>query len=177
MAKSGCLKTERLLIHPFEERHITSQYINWLNDHEVMQYSEQRHKRHTRKSCLTYLKSFDESPHFLWAIIVRDNKWGHIGNINAYVNEFNGIADIGILIGEKDVWGLGYGSEAWNAICDFLLRQRKIRKVTAGALTVNKGMIRLMMKAGMQPDGLRKRHFLYKGEESDLTHMALFREG
>mgnify|MGYP006139229499 CR=1 FL=1 len=31
----------------FTRRHLTSNYISWLNDQELVKYSEQRHLNHT----------------------------------------------------------------------------------------------------------------------------------
>jgi len=174
MTKSKVIKTERLIIEPFSENYLTKRYINWLNNPEIVKYSEQRHKRHTFKNCQQYMKSFNGTPHYFWAIVSQDKKIGHIGNINAYVDSTNLIADVGIIIGEESVWGLGYGYEAWTAVCNYLFAKVGLRKITAGALSINSRMLNLMNKAGMVVDGKRSRHYLYKGIEVDLIYMALF---
>jgi [ribosomal protein S5]-alanine N-acetyltransferase len=46
MAKPFRIKTKRLLIVPFSEKHLQEKYVGWLNDKELMRYSEQRHKKH-----------------------------------------------------------------------------------------------------------------------------------
>ena len=176
MAVSPEIKTKRLLIAPFCPEHLTERYISWLNDPEVVKYSEQRQRKHDFESCQAYLESFNGSPHYFWAIIIVDGISRHIGNINAYVDEVNSVADVGIMIGEKSLWGRGYGGEAWQAVCNYLIRKRQLRKVTAGALSLNLGMIRVMKKLGMAPDGIRKRHHILGREEVDIVHMALFKE-
>ena len=137
MAISLDIKTNRLLITPFREEHITDRYLNWLNDPELMRYSEQRHKTHTFESCRAYLQSFKKTPNYFWAIEEVINGLGHIGNINAYVDRGNLLADIGILIGEKKVQNRGYGLEAWIGVCNFLFQKGTVRKITAGILSVN----------------------------------------
>lgn len=161
---------------PFTEKFLTSKYVNWLNDPEVVRYSRHRFQSHTIKSCEKYYQSYLETPNYLWAIVVRDSEHGHIGNMNAYVDVNNSVADIGILIGEKKVWGRGYGKEAWVAACDFLLRIEEFRKVTAGTLSVNTAMLKIMQYAGMVEDGRRIRHHTFEGQEVDLMNKALFRE-
>ena len=101
---------------------------------------------------------------------------GHIGNMNAYVNQKNSVAEMGILIGEKKAWNKGYGSEAFSAVCHFFLEELGMRKVTAGTMALNLPMLRIMERRGMKEDGRRKRHYLFNGEEVDLIHMALFKE-
>jgi RimJ/RimL family protein N-acetyltransferase len=121
------------------------------------------------------VNSFEGSPNYLWAIVAKDTSLGHIGNISAYVDKFNQVADVGILIGEKACWGKGSGSEAWKAVLDFLIFELKLRKVTAGTMSLNQGMINIALKCGMKEEGRRKSQFLYNGSEADLVMFALFR--
>jgi ribosomal-protein-alanine N-acetyltransferase len=176
MAVSREIRTRRLIIAPFHERHLTERYVEWLNDRELLRYSEQRHRRHSLESCRAYWQSFLEGPNYLWAIEDNEDGLGHIGNCNAYLDTMNLVADLGILIGEKAARNRGYGLEAWGAVCDFLLKEVGVRKVSAGTLSVNAPMLKLMQRAGMIADGVRKRHHLYKGQEIDIIHMALFRK-
>ena len=176
MAKSPDIRTKRLLITPFSKRHLTERYVNWLNDSELMRFSEQRHKTHTLESCYAYWQSFEGSANYFWAIEEIRNGMGHIGNINAYVDKNNLLADVGILIGAKQVQNKKCGTEAWIGVCDFLFRKIGIRKITAGALSVNVPMLKLMRYVGMIDDGVRKRHHLYNYQEVDVIHMALFKE-
>lgn len=176
MAQSPTIETERLRIVPFSEEHLTPCYVNWLNDPEVVRYSDQRYRKHTLESCREYWQSFTESPNYFWAIVARDAQLGYIGTMTAYVNTIHSVADVGILIGERTVWGRGYGLEAWTAACDYLLREAEIRKVTGGALSVNTAMLKIMRRVGMVEDGRRTRQCLFEGREVDIVHMALFRE-
>lgn len=176
MAKSRIIETRRLLIEPFSERHLTKRYVSWLNDPLVVRFSAQRKKRHALASCRKYLRSYKGTPHYFWAISTKGGGLGHIGNINAYIDSFNQLADIGILIGERLVWGQGYGCEAWSAVCNYLFKKVGIRKITAGTLSINSRMLSLMKKTGMVDDGRRIRHVLWEGKEVDVVYRAVFRK-
>lgn len=176
MAKGEKIITERLIIEPFSEKYLTSRYVNWLNDKEVVRFSEQRHCVHTLETCRAYMKSFENSPNYFWALIHKDPAIGHIGNMNATVNVKNQWADIGILIGDKKVWGQGYATEAWRAVINFLFEQAGVRKVCAGTTATNVGMRHVMKKLGMVEDGVRKDHLLIDGKSVDVVHAALFRQ-
>ncbi len=176
MAQTAPIETGRLILEPFGESRLSSTYVGWLNDPETVRYSEQRHRRHTLQSCRGYWRSFEGAPHFFWAIVAKDPALGHIGNMNAYLDPANSTADLGILIGAREAWGRGLGSEAWIAACDHLFRVCGIRKITAGTMAVNQGMLHIMKKAGMKEDGTRFRQCLVDGKESDIVHSALFRD-
>lgn len=172
----SAITTPRMRIIPFAEKHLSRRYVSWLNDPQVVGFSDQRFRTHTLESCRQYWESFVNSPHYFWAIIARDPALGHIGNMNAYVDVNHSLADVGIVIGEKSVWGKGYGLEAWIAVCDYLLRVAGMRKLTAGTLSVNTAMLRIMKRLGMAADGQRTRQCLWNGQEVDVIHGALFRD-
>ena len=176
MANTPPLDTQLTRLESFKPQYLTERYVSWLNDPEVVRYSEQRHHKHDLASCRTYVASFEGTPNYLWAIIARDENLGHIGNVNAYVDEANGIADVGIMIGDKGAWGKGYGVDAWKAVCRYLFLSAGMRKVTAGTMVTNLGMIGIMKKTGMRLDGLRARQFIFDGKQVDLQYAALFRE-
>ncbi len=176
MTRSPDIQTKRLLITPFREKHLTMRYVEWLNNPDLMKFSENRNNIHTLDSCRAYWQSFNGTPNFFWAIeeVAGDN--GHIGNINAYINKNNLIADVGILIGLKEAQNKGYGIESWLGVCDFLFENAGIRKISAGTMSVNFPMLKLMRRTGMVDDGIRKKHYLFEGKEVDIIYMAFFKE-
>lgn len=176
MAKSSPLQTDRLRIVPFTERHLTDRYVGWLNDPEVVRYSDQRFTEHTLESCHEYWRSFEDTPNHFWAVEAPDEDQPYIGTMTAYVDIHHRVADVGILIGDRDVWGKGYGSEAFGTVARHLLLETDVRKVTAGTVEVNEGMLGIMEKVGMEEDGRRRRQAVVDGTEVDVVHGALFRE-
>jgi RimJ/RimL family protein N-acetyltransferase len=176
MNESPEITTRRLHIIPFAEQFLTQQYVAWLNDPEVVRYSSQRHRLHTLESCRSYWQSFSGTPHCFWAIIEEQRGLGHIGNMNAYIDPRDGVADLGILIGNKAAWHLGYGREAWLAVCRHLFEREGVRKITAGTCADNAAMVALMRAAGMTDDGRRVRQTVVDGREVDVVHAALFRD-
>lgn len=176
MLKSCEIRTKRLLILPFNKNHLHQKYVGWLNDAELMRYSEQRHKKHDLEECSIYWKSFEGTPNYFWAIEEIDIGFGHIGNITAFINEKNLLADVGIMIGAREAHNKHYGIEAWLGVCHYLFNNVNIRKLTAGTLSVNTPMLKIMSRAGMVEDGIRKKHFLVEGQEVDIIYKAIFRD-
>jgi len=176
MSESTDIVTPRLRIVPFTEQFLTPTYVGWLNDIDVVRFSSQRHSVHTLESCGCYWQSYAGTPHYFWAIVERERWLGHIGNMNAYVDLHDQVADLGILIGNKNAWRHGYAREAWTAVCRYLFAHTSIRKITAGACATNAPMLAVMRATGMVEDGRRVRHTLVGGEEIDIVHAAVFRD-
>jgi ribosomal-protein-alanine N-acetyltransferase len=134
-------------------------YVRWLNDPEVVKFSEQRHYRHDTESQMKFFGSFDGITSHVWEIQLDGTP---IGSLTAYINLPNRRAEIGILIGEKSEWGKGYGAEAWIAVMDWLASQG-IEKMEAGCHPLNIGMMYVFARAKMELEARIHDHFLYEG--------------
>ena len=168
------LETARLRLERFAAGHLSERYVSWLNDPEVVRYSEQRHRQHSMETCRQYVRTMADAGNSLWAIIGVDPAFGHIGNIAAVLDRNNQLCDVAILIGERSAWGHGLGTEAWIAVCNFMLGPMGMRKVTGGTMENNKAMVRIMERADMVPDGRRLAHYLIKDEAVNLVYFASF---
>jgi len=167
------LMTPRLIMRPPEPR-AAPLVVGWLNDPEVVKFSEQRHKKHTIESQLDYWKSpATVEPNLVRIIELQENY--AIGSISAQVDPHNNVANVGILIGDKPQWGRGFGYEAWECFCNYLFYEKKIRKIEAGCMATNAPMLRIMQKFGMWPEGIRKGHFLVDGQSVDKMTFGKFR--
>ena len=71
---SFTLSGERLYLCPFTEADITADYIRWLNDPEVVRFSNQRFRHHDERSCLAYLRSFADSDNMFLAVHLSGDK-------------------------------------------------------------------------------------------------------
>ena len=164
---------DKVILRPFVKSDITMEYISWLNDPDVVRYSNQRFVRHTKKTCFKYFNSFKRTNNIL-AIILRRSDLCPIGTITAYQNIQHGTADVGILIGDKSAWGSGYGQNAWNTLIDWLVKRKKIRKVCAGTFENNRAMIKIINRAGMKMEAILKHHEIADGAVLNILLYSKF---
>lgn len=149
-------------------------FASWLNDPEVVQYSEQRHKVHTVQSQLDYWDSqaTKDPNRYLGIYLDKGNKF--IGSVSAEVDLPNEVANVGIMIGDKREWRKGYGFEAWDAFCNLLFKSG-IRKVEAGLMHINAGMKSVCVKYGMDLEGRLLDHFkLLPGNPTKTADMLRY---
>lgn len=168
------LASARLVLTPFVASDISPRYVGWLNTPEVVRYSNQRFRRHDVQSSEAYLRSFDRGPNQFWSVRLAGDG-DMIGTMTAYLAPQHGTADIGLLIGERGMWGQGYGYEAWQRLMDHLFDVQALRKITAGAASGNRGMIRIMERAGMHHEATRRHQEIFDGELQDVVYFAKFR--
>ena len=162
----------KVVLKPFLPSDVTPKYVEWLNDKDVVKYSNQRFINHTTESCFNYLESFTDSSNLFLSIYDIENGI-MIGTMTAYFCEHHFNVDLGIMVGDKKSWGKGYGQDAWDYALKSIICNSKVRKVTGGAMRANKAMIKIMKKSGMVQDGIRNKHELLEGIPQDLLYFGL----
>jgi len=158
---------------PFNESNITSTYISWLNDPLVVRFSNQRFKHHSKESSFEYLASFQGTDNLFISIRSLSGEEA-IGTMTVYKSKQHSTADIGILIGNKSIWGKGYGLDAWKTLSHWLINSCNVRKITAGTLSGNIGMKTIFERSGMKFDGARVGQEIVEGFPMDVIYYARF---
>jgi len=167
------LAGERVLVRPFTYGDISEAYLGWLRDPEVVRFSSQRFRVHTLETCQAYQASFKDSANHFLAICDRTSG-AILGTLTVYRSVPHGTADIGIMVGERKVWGQGIGAEAFCLVLSALKASGAIRKITAGTLAINRGMVRIMEKAGMRHEATRQAQELLEEVPVDVVYYATF---
>ena len=70
-----------------------------------------------------------------------------------HINWRSGIADVGIMIGEKKYWGKGLGTEVVNLITKYAFDYLSLRKLVAGTNANNIGMCKCFFSNGFKKEG------------------------
>lgn len=169
------LRGQKVNLLDFGPEDITVDYISWLNDIEVVRYSNQRLIRHTEQSCRDYLRSFAGTPSRFLKIVMADSG-KTVGTMTAYAVPAHQTVDMGILLGARTVWGQGIGRDAWETLLHWLICTVGVRKVTAGAMRCNVAMVRIMEGSGMKLEAVRRGQELLEGVAQDLVYYGIFRD-
>jgi len=82
----------------------------------------------------------------------------HIGNCTYYsIDNKRGEAELGIMIGNRNYWDKGYGTEAINELLELIFRQTKLDRIYLKTLTTNTRAQKCFAKCGFTPCGHLKR--------------------
>ncbi len=88
-----------------------------------------------------------DSQHF--AIVLRDGR--HIGNVSLHTIRWEeGVAEVGIVLGEKDCWGRGYGPEALQLLIRYAFAELGLKRLLLHVHRENARAIRAYHKVGFQ---------------------------
>lgn len=78
----------------------------------------------------------------------------HIGNCTCYdIDSYRGEAQIGIIIGDRECWGKGYGTDALDALIDHIFRESKLNRLYLKTLDWNVRAQRAFEKCGFVKTG------------------------
>jgi ribosomal-protein-alanine N-acetyltransferase len=167
------LESDRLEYRPLSTAHCSLEYLDWMNDPIVYQFLESG-GGYTFEMLSDYLANIEKKAILAWGIHRKDSG-KHIGNIKIDpVNMRHGLAEYGILIGDKDAWGKGYAKEASKAIITHCFEKFGIRKITLGVVAENLSAVKLYKSLGFEIEGNYKNHGIYNGDVMDVLRMAIF---
>lgn len=156
---------------------VNESYYSWMNDREVTQYLESRFYPNSLDALRKYVehKLNDRENVFMAIILNKSNR--HIGNIKlGPINWIHRYADVALMIGEKDCWGKGYGTEAIRLIADYAFDKLNLHKLTAGCYDANKGSSESFQKAGFTIEGICKSQYYCIDKYVDSIRLGRWNE-
>jgi len=168
------IESNRLSLRELTLADVSSRYEAWMNDAETVRFMESRFTQHTQQSLKAFVVGVlaDKSSHLL-AIVLKENGQ-HIGNLKVGpIDVHHAYASLGLMIGEKECWGKGYGSEAIAIVCDWAFSELGLNKITAGAYATNVGSIRAFEKVGFECEGILRDQYLDQGVYVDVHLFGL----
>ena len=172
----------RISIREFTVEHAKNEaYIGWLNDSEVTQYLGRDDMQNVKEEdTLNYYSDLKLNNLVNFYALYDIQSSSFIGTCKIQLLSASGIkeglCDIGIMIGNKLFWGMGYGSEAINVISQKCFNELGIRKITAGCYANNVAMVKAFLKNGFRIEGVLKKQLRYKSEYVDHILFGCFND-
>ncbi len=161
------IKTDRLVLRHIFPEDVGEYYAKWLNDPEVSGFLESGGKVHTVESIRDWVKWNNNSADRLLLGIFSDG--GHIGNITFYdIDKKNKVLRIGVMIGDKSLWGLGYGKEAVKGAMEFAFLEMSMHRVEAGIHSENKSSVCMFESLDFMREAVFKERLFCGGKFFDM---------
>lgn len=160
------LRGHRVLLRPMTEDD-WDYLLKWNNDPDVMELADQGEFREVELSDIQAIYRWI-STHAHCFIIEVDGRpigecWLQQMNLKRIVDQFPGedIRRIDLAIGEKELWGKGYGTETIGLLVNFGFSNEKTAAIFAIVSSDNSRSLRAFQKCGF------KRHDLVQFEDGD----------
>ena len=80
--------------------------------------------------------------------------------------------DMTVIIGEKDAWGKGYGTEAGRLLLDYVFTRLRFHRVSIGVVGFNERALRFWKGLGFKKEGVHRDEYYCDNEFSDFVMMS-----
>ena len=84
-------------------------------------------------------------------------------------------AAVGILIGERAMWGRGIGSTALRILLDYAFTVQGLERIYAEIYSFNIRSAHLMEKVGFQREGMLRQHEIHNGARQDMIIFGILK--
>ncbi|MBI4992015.1 MAG: GNAT family N-acetyltransferase [Candidatus Harrisonbacteria bacterium] len=169
------LKGKKVILRPLNKETDLEHITRWINDHEVTQYLT-IYLPTTRKNEEGWLDSLNkDKENIVLAIETLDGKF--IGTMGIHqINWKDRTATTGALIGEKEYWGKGYGTDAKMLLLEYAFHTLNLRKICSVVFSFNKRSLRYSLHCGYKIEGTKRKQMFRKGRYWDEIILGLFKE-
>ena len=172
--KNPFLIGERVYLRPLDEADL-DRCLGWINDPEVISTLGRRFPMSATLEREWLTGQYKSEKALSLAIVVKDGD-RHIGNCGFNdIDYVNRKAVFGILIGEKDQWGKGYGPEAARLIVDYGFNQLNLHRISLTVYSNNPRAIRSYEKVGFVHEGTLRESYFRDGHYHDTLIMTILK--
>jgi RimJ/RimL family protein N-acetyltransferase len=172
------LKGEKVKLGPVKREYIES-YLKWLNDPDLTQYLSGflPLTRMKEEDWIENLKNRNDT--IVFGILLLDENSGEklIGNCGLHEIDWkNRVAEVGIMIGEKELHGKGYGTEAMEIILEYGFETVNLNRIQLHVYDFNIRAIKSYNKIGFIEEGRMRQAQFKNGKYHDMILMSMLHE-
>ncbi len=165
-----------MALRALERSDLNERYLGWLNDPEVTRYTETGTFPSSADDLDNYYRSVTGSKNDVILAVVEKKSGVHIGNVKlGPIHWLHRTATFGILIGEKNCWGKGIGSEATRLMVDYGFHRLNLHRIDLGVFAEHDAAVRCYEKIGFKVEGRFREDLFHEGAYKDRLWMGLLR--
>ncbi|WP_352418691.1 GNAT family protein [Proteiniborus sp.] len=171
------LTGKRIILREYRKEDLT--YIRkWVNNLEITQHlSHIFLYPHTMNATESFLNSMlDGSSGMKGFIIANKETEEYIGQIDLIkIDWVNRVGTLGIVIGNTEKLGKGYGTEAIKLIQEFAFNKLNLHKLDLEVRAYNKRAIKCYKKCGFIEEGRIRENYFIDGKYTDTLFMGILK--
>ncbi|HZK17280.1 MAG: GNAT family protein [Anaerolineaceae bacterium] len=177
------LYAERIRLRASEREDIPL-FLKWVNDPDVCENLEQTtvlNRVHEE----AWFENVSKGPSEELPLVIEvrqetenaeGNGWVAIGNIALIdIHQVNRSAEIGIMIGEKNYWDRGFGTEAMRRMCQYGFDELNLHRIFLRVFEGNQRGIKAYQKAGFVYEGTMRQARYHLGRYWDVDFMGIIK--
>jgi len=172
---------QRIRLRPVEKDDLP-RFVKWFGDPEVRSYLDRYAPIGQAQEERWFDRNVTAGDFQAWAIDAQPadmavGPWVHIGSCGYHdIDWRNRVGEVGIVIGARDYWGQGYGTDAMQTLVAWGFYTLNLNRVYLRVYSDNPRAIRCYEKVGFQIEGRLRQHNFANGAYRDALIMGVLRE-
>jgi len=164
---------EKIYLRPFDLDDIDGEYIQWVNDEEMVRFNDTLKRPTTFNQAKEYVEKILNSDNYIFFAVIEKSTGRHIGNVKLGPIDWIDRRTMWGRLLSKESWGKGYGSEVMQLIIKYAFEVLNLNKMWDGAISSNKPSIKSNLNAGMKIEGEIKEYVYRKGKYESITILGM----
>ncbi len=167
------LKGKRVVLRPIEAPDLPA-YVRWMADTDLLAYFGFYRPMNLAQEQAWYDRQ-NQDPDVINFAVELDGH--HIGGTGLHLHDHkNQGAEVGLFIGEKDLWNQGLGQDILRTIVDYGFAQLNLHRICLRVFSENTRGIRAYEKVGFVHEGRFREAEWRHGRWHDLLLMSILRQ-
>ena len=169
--KNEFIKGDQIFLRELQENDLNGDWYKWFNDKEVTVFQNKGIFPNTREKQRRYYEFLTENQNEIVFAIIEEITDKHIGNVGLHrIDWVHRSAELGIVIGDKTVWGKKYGKQAWQLITDYGMHTLNLHRIYAQIMEGNIASCKSAEAAGFKQEGHIRDAFYKNGKYVNLFY-------
>jgi RimJ/RimL family protein N-acetyltransferase len=168
---------DKVRLVPLDKAKHLENAVLWLNDPEITAWTLIGDQPMTRLGEEDFFDKASRGGGDEISFAIETLAGEHIGFSALHrVDRANGVAVSGTMLGRRDLWGQGYGSDAARVRTRYAFEVLGLRMLLSEVMAGNTGSLRMLKKAGYREVGRIPRRWWKRGAFRDVVMLVLERE-
>ncbi len=151
-------------------------FCEWMSDNDVTDGINATRDVFTLKDEINYLEEFSKNNDIIFGIVRKEND-ELIGSCSfTHVDYMTQCAELGIIIGDPDSRGKGYGQEVVKMLLEYGFNTLNFHSIYLTVYTFNEDAIACYKKVGFKEIGKRREAGYINGKRCDILYMDILKE-
>ena len=164
-------------LRPVEEEDYVEHYLQWINDQDVTRFLSRGTNPTSKADIIEAFHNLRKSQTDIEFTIVLKSNDAPIGLTGLHeINSIYRSGEFRILIGDKNQWGKGIGSQILQLITAYGFETHNLNRVSLGVNAANVGAAKSYEKAGFKTEGLLRQAIYRNGKYYDVSLMSLLKD-
>ena len=161
-------------LRPFKRSEIPT-LTRWINDPEVRDFILGLFPWTEKQEEDWFNKLGSDERNIALCIETREGQ--PIGSMGIHrIDWINRRATTGALIGEKEFWGKGFGTDAKMILLNYAFNTLNLHKICSDVVAFNERSLRYSLHCGYKVEGERRDHVWKRGQYWNMIELGLFKE-